>query len=213
MDPVTAGLALSFGASVVSGIFGGNAQAKQIERQQRAESQAIAAQNLRSIVRNHYMVGMANMQLGLTKRQLAKQGADVKSAGLQAKGLLEANAAASGTIGASADAARADIQMKVDAASQTVKDEWEQTLDNYNNDLESIKQNALNAVIQPRKYEYKNGIGSILLSSALQVGASFGSNYLLQSMRLNLGQTPQTNMGGLVQADYKTNIPNLNYLG
>lgn len=213
MEPVATGLAISFGSQLLGGLFGGASQKRQFEAQQKAESQAIARQNYATIVRNHYMTGMMNMQLGLTKQQLAKQGADVRSAGLQAKGMLEAGVAATGTIGASSEAARSDIQSKLDAATQAVDDEWQMTLTNYNNDLESMRLNALNAVIQPRKYSYKgSSFLDNVLGAAFSVGGSFATNYALQSMRLDIGSNPVGNTPSIFSADYKTNIPSLNYL-
>lgn len=188
MDPVTIGLGVSFGASVLGGIFGGRSQAKQMQRQYDQEVKQITANNLALSTRNAYMTGLMNMQLGLTKKQLAQQGADVRTAGLQAKGMLEANAAASGTMGASVDAARSDIQSKVDQASQTLVDSWEMTLTNYNNDLESNRINMLNQIVVPGKSTYRGAsIMDNILGSALSTGASFASNYALQSMRLDLG--------------------------
>lgn len=188
MDPVSIGLGVSWGASVLGGIFGGRSQAREMQRQYDAEVKQITAQNLALSTRNAYMTGLMNMQLGLTRRQLAKQGADVRSAGLQAKGMLEANAAASGTIGASVEAARSDIQSKVDEAGQTVQDQWEMTLTNYNNDLESNRISMQNSIVNPRTSSYRGAsILDNILGSTLSVAGSFASNYALQSMRLDLG--------------------------
>lgn len=210
MEPISTSLAISFGTSFLGSVFGGRGQARELQRQYDAEARQVKAQNLALTQRNAYMTGLMNMQLGLTKKQLAQQGADVRSAGLQAKGMLEANAAASGTIGASVEAARSDIDSKVAQAGQTVADEWEQTLTNYNNDLESMRLNALNAVVRPRETSYKGAsLLDNILGAALSTGANFASNYALQSMRLDLGKvsTPSN-----IQADWRTNIPSLNYL-
>lgn len=185
---VAGGLAISFGASVLSGVMGSKSSAKQMQRDYNAEAKQITAQNLAAGTRNAYLTGLMNMQLGLTKKQLAQQGADVRSAGLQAKGMLEANAAASGTIGASVEAARSDISSKISQASQTVKDEWEQTQINYNNDLESNRIEMLNSIMNPRTSTFRGAsVMDNILGSALSTGASFASNYALQSMRLDLG--------------------------
>lgn len=213
MDPITVGLAVSFGSSLLGGLMGGRSQAREAQRQYDTQVKQITANNLALSTRNAYVTGLMNMQLGLTKKQLAQQGADVRTAGLQAKGMLEANAAASGTIGASVEAARTDIQSKVDQAGQAVKDEWEQTLVNYNNDLESNRINMMNSIVVPSKPTYRGAsLFDNILGSTLSTAASFGSNYALQSMRLNLGSTP-TGSSSMFSADYKTNIPNLNYIG
>lgn len=191
MEPVTTSLAISFGASLLGGLFGGNAQAKLMQRQYDQEVKQITANNIALSTRNAYMTGLANMQLGLTRKQLAQQGADIRSAGLLAKGMLESSAGAAGSIGASVDAARADIQSKVDQASQTVRDSWEMSVINYNNDLESTRINMLNSIAVPGRPTYRGAsLMDNIFSSALSTGASFASNYALQSMRLDLGPKP-----------------------
>lgn len=193
VDPVTIGLATSFGTDLLGGLFGGRSQAKAMQAQYNEQVRQITANNLALTTRNAYVTGLMNMQLGLTKKQLAQRGADVRTAGLQAKGLLEANAAASGAIGASVEAARSDIQSKVDQAGQVVQDEWEMTLTNYNNELESNRINMLNSIVVPNKPTYRGAsLLDNIFSSTLRTAVSFGSNYALQSMRLNLGTESNT---------------------
>lgn len=206
--------AVTFGSSLLSNWMSGSNQAAALSRQSSAESQAIAKHNMSQVVRNHYSVGLANMQLGLTKRQLAQQNADIGSAGIMAKSALEANVAAGGNIGASVDAAKADIKMKVDAAKQSVLDDYEMSIINYNNELEATRMNALNAVVQPRQFKMSGGgLGSMVLSSLASTAMSFGSNYALQRMNLNLGSTTRAptqftpSISGVAG-----NIPALNYL-
>lgn len=195
------------GASTVMNIMGqssaANAQAEQLSKQSNAENEAIAKHNMSQIVRNSYRAGILNMQLGLQKKQAAQQGHKLTAQHLAVRGLAESNIAASGTVGASAEAVLSDIDMKLGEAQAQQRDNNEMMLVNYNNDLEVLKMNALNEVVQPRKYEYNGpSAAEIAGSGVMNLAMQLGGQYAMSQMNLGLGpKTPGTGVNYLgVQA-------------
>lgn len=183
-------------ASLYSASTSASNSAKQASAASNAENDAIAKQNMSQIVRNSYRTGMANLQLGLQKKQMAKAGLELSSNEAAVLAQADTLKAASGSIGASADTARNDIQMKADAARTNLKDEYEVMLENYNNELEANRMNALNSVVDAKKYTYNGPSGGEMLTSALVGGVvSFAGNYAARSMKLGLGAQNNVSSG------------------
>lgn len=156
-----------------------------------AEGKAIVRERLNQTIRNSYNTGLAQMQLGLEKRRMIQQGADISAAALAAKGNADALSAASGSIGASVQAVAADINQKADSALDMTRDAFEMSVINYNNDLDAMVMNTDQSAPQPRKNEYIGPSDGALLGQSLMAGVSqFASSYAMRHMQLGLGNKP-----------------------
>lgn len=186
---------VAVGVSAAVGLYSSSqsasAGAKAASKQGQAENAAIAKHNMSQMVRNSYRTGMMNMQLGLQKRQAVQQGFDLTAQAQHALGAATANQAASGTVGASADAVTNDIQMKLGEAQAQQRDDYEMMLTNYNNDLEAMRMNALNDVVDAKEYKYSGpSRGQMIGSALLGATAQFASGYATKQMSLGLGPKP-----------------------
>lgn len=197
-----AAIAASTATSLYSASSAASANAKNLSSQSNAENAAIAKQNMSQIVRNSYRTGMANLQLGLQKKQMAKAGMDLSVNEVAALAQADTLKAATGSIGASADAARNDIKMRADAAKLSQQDEYENILENYNNELEANRMNATNAVVEARRYTYNGPSGGEMLTGAVIGGlVSFAGSYAARSAKLGLGATTGSATGGSSYSD------------
>lgn len=197
------------GISVAGTLYSSNraasSSAKAGQRASDSENNAIAKANMSQIVRNNYRGGMLQMQKGLQKRQAVQQGFDTTVAAQAAMGSATANTAASGNVGASADAVSNDISMKLGEAQGQQAEQYEAMLTNYNTEIDSIRMNALESVVESRKYEYTGPSSGQMFGSALFAGAvSMGSTYAGQQMKLGLGSTP-TAQNSTMQGFQNTN--------
>lgn len=177
--------------SIYSGSQSAKSSARQASAMSNAENAAIAKQNMSQMIRNSYRTGILNMQLGLQKKQAVQQGFNISAERVQALGAVESNAEAAGAIGASADAVATDLEMKYANAQEQNKENFESMLDNYNNELEALRMNALDQVVDAKKFEYNGPSGGQIVGTALIQGAmSFAGNYAMRSMSLGLGAKP-----------------------
>lgn len=182
--------AYSANAAASSNIRNMNAASK-------AEGENIARERLNQTIRNSYSTAFAQANLALQKRQLSERKAGIGAAGLAATGDVTAMAAATGSTGASADAAAADIQMKVAAAEDQTVDAYENAMTNYNNELKSMVINTDSSAPQVRAPVYNGPSGGDILGMGLMAGAmAFGSNYAMRSMSLGLGPAASAGNAG-----------------
>ena len=187
--------ALSVGTSYLSAHSAASSQAKAAGAASRAEGEAIAKERLNATIRNSYSTALAQMNLGLKKRQLSTQAADIRAATLAAKGDATLATAATGSIGASTNAVVSDIEQKSQAALDQTTDAFENAVENYNNELQMMVINTDQSAPTVRPVEYHGpSSGEMLGMSLLQGLGSFASNYAMQKMSLGLGAkaaTPQ----------------------
>lgn len=170
--------------------------AKQAGSQSRAEGEAIAKDRLNATIRNSYSTALAQMQLGLQKRQLSTQAANINAAGLAASGDAAAVNAATGSIGASTAAVAADINQKTQAALDQTTDAFENSVDNYNRELNMMVVNVDQSAPTVRKYEYTGPSGGEMLGmAAIQGLTQFASSYAMKKMSLGLGKPGVPNGG------------------
>lgn len=190
-----AGAVTSVGASYLSAYSAASSQVKAAGAASRAEGEAIAKERLNATIRNSYSTALAQMNLGLKKRQLSTQAADIRAATLAAKGDATLAAAATGSIGASTNAVISDIEQKSQAALDQTTDAFENAVENYNNELQMMVINTDQSAPTVRPVEYHGpSSGEMLGMSLLQGLGSFASNYAMKKMSLGLGakaETPQ----------------------
>ena len=172
-----------------------NSQAKAAGAASRAEGEAIAKERLNATIRNSYNTALAQMNLGLKKKQLSQQAGDIRAATLAAKGDATLAAAATGSIGTSTNAVVSDIEQKSQAALDQTTDAFENAVENYNMDLQMMVINTNQSAPNVRPVEYNGPSGGEMLGMALMQGlGSFASNYAMSKMSLGLGEkaaTPQ----------------------
>lgn len=180
-------------ASIYNGNQAAKGQAAQASAMSNAENAAIAKQNMSQMVRNSYRTGMLNMQLGLQKKQAVQQGFDTSVQFQNIRGAAVSNKEAAGAVGASADAVVTDLEMQYENSKMVQQENFASILDNYNNELDAMRMNALNQVVDAKKYEYHGPSSGQIVGGAL-VGAaiSVAGNYAMRNMSLGLGPKPGT---------------------
>lgn len=191
MDPITLMLGSSFLSAGV-GLYGSyqsaQAQARAAGQASKAEGEAITRERVNTMVRNSYSTALSQMNLALKKRQLSEQSAGISAAELAARGNADVLNAATGSMGASTDAVRADIQQKAQAARDQTYDAYEAAVENYNMDLAMMVVNTDQSAPVVRQYNYEGPSGGAMLGGALLQGlGSFASSYALRYMDLGLG--------------------------
>ena len=174
--------------SIYSGNQAAKGQAAQASALSNAENNAIAKQNMSQMVRNSYRTGMLNMQLGLQKKQAVQQGFDTSVQFQNIKGTAVSNKEAAGAIGASAEAVVTDLEMQYENSKMVQQENFASILDNYNNDLDAMRMNALDQVVDAKKYEYHGPSSGQIVGGALASAAvSAAGNYAMRNMSLGLG--------------------------
>ena len=190
-----AGTVAGIGTSYLSAHSAASSQAKAAGAASRAEGEAIAKERLNATIRNSYSTALAQMNLGLKKRQLSTQAADIRAATLAAKGDATLATAATGSIGASTNAVVSDIEQKSQAALDQTTDAFENAVENYNNELQMMVINTDQSAPTVRPVEYHGpSSGEMLGMATLQGLSSFASSYAMRKMSLGLGAkaaTPQ----------------------
>lgn len=164
-----------------------------------ATNKAISEANLTNTIRSGFRVGILNVQRGQAKQQAVKAGYDVSSRGVQALGQSQANAAASGTTGASVDAVSDDIRRKVDEAQGQIDAGWETTQQNFDQQLNDMVQQGIDTLQAAQFADYTppkiQSVGTAALLGGLQGAASFATSYAIDSMKLGLGSLPSPSGG------------------
>lgn len=181
------------GTSLYSSSQAAKAGAKQFGAQAKAESESIERANLQNIVRSHYQAGMLNMNLGMEKKQLVQEGFTHTVDYQKMSQAQQANAAASGTVGASVDAVSNDISMKLGEAQAQGRENYEQLLTDYLVQLDMLSTNAEFSTVKAKQYDYQGPSSSDMWANALLAGTStFMGTYGARRMDLNLGKPAGT---------------------
>lgn len=192
--------------SLYSSQQAGKSAAKQGSAASKAENEAVVRANTQSTIRNSYKAGMMNLQLGLRKKQMVQQGFDVTVQGQSMLGAVDANQAAAGTVGASAEAVVTDIKMKQGEAKAQFREQYQADLTNFNNELEALSLSADGEVQHAKQYEYTGPSSSEMWTGALLAGASayFGGGGA-KRMSLNLGSSAGSTMSN-VNSGFDTGV-------
>lgn len=165
-----------------------------------ATNRAIGEANLQNTIRTGYRAGVLNVQRGQSKQQAVKAGWDVSVKGAQALGQTQANAAASGTTGASVDAVSADIRRKVDEAQGEVDQAWETTQLNFDNQLNDMIQQGIDSLQTAQAPDTQGPTlqdpGKAALVAGIGTAVSFATQYGVSRMQLGgAGATGATTKG------------------
>lgn len=192
--------------AVVLSAFSGASSAKAANKQaarnyinqlkaSESTNKAIAEANLQNTIRTGYRAGILNVQRGQAKAQAVRAGFDVSSKSLQALGQSQANAAASGTTGASVDAVMDDIRRKTDEAQGQVDSAWEDTQFNFDNQLNDLIQQGVDSLQSAQRPDTQGPAlqspGQAALLAGIGTAVSFGTQYATSKMQLGLGPAPR----------------------
>lgn len=182
--------------TIASGASAARAGAREAGRASRAEGEAITKERINQTVRNSYSTALGQMQLALKKRQYAQQGHEISAARLVAKGDADANAAASGSIGASVNAVSEDINMKAQSALDMTTDQFENDVQNFNRDLDVTVLNTNESAPTVREVSYTGpSIGQLVGGAVLGGVLKFAGQYASRQMKLGLGTEGGGNSG------------------
>lgn len=179
-------LLLLAGATMASSAIQQTSAKKEALRQSTEDNLGIVEQNIQGQARSAARIGLTRLGLAYQQRQLAMQNMDAREAGLRASSEAEANSAATGAIGASADAVRTDVDREVGNFVQAQRDQLNITNLNYNTQVEAISQEARARIVHPRKLNVPSD-WEILGQSALQGAVAAGTQYVSSQLSLGLG--------------------------
>lgn len=175
-------------ASALSSANAAGQQNKALARENIAQNEAIIKANVANTIRTGYRTGLLNMQRGLSRRMAQQKGFEQTKEAGAALGVVTANQAASGTIGASADAVAQDVRMKLGEAQAAQQDENELMELNFDTQLNELVQQGQDAVQSPVKLELQSS--SNIRNNALLAGlTTFGSMYAGSKFNLGLGNS------------------------
>jgi len=174
------------GATAASSALQQTSAVKSALRGSIEQNRGIVEQNLQGQIRSAYRIGLTRMGLAYQQRQLALQTSKARELGLQAGSEAEANAGATGAIGASATAVATDIKREVGEFEQAQDTQRELTNLNYNTQVEGIAQEAKARIINPTHVRTPSDWN--ILGTSLAAGAiSAGSAYYQSKLSLGLG--------------------------
>lgn len=183
-------LLLMAGATAASSALQQTSAVKSALQASIEQNKGIVEQNLQGQVRAAYRVGLTRLGLAYQQRQLAQQSSTARELGLKAASEAEANAGATGAIGASAEAVTSDIEREVGDFLQSQETQREINNLNYNTQVEAIAQEAKARVINPTHLRVPSDwsiLGRSLAQGAIQAGAT----YYTSKLSLGLGQPPK----------------------
>lgn len=191
MSWMLAATAVSVGVGYMSSVSSANGQIRASNAVSRAEGEAIRKERLNMSIRNSYSTALAQMNLGLKKRQLSQQGADISAAGLTATADAQVANAATGSVGATTNAVLSDIDQKVQFAKDQTTDQFENAVENYNLDLKMMVINTEQSAPTMRpNVDAGPSSGQMLAGAVLSGIGQFASTYAMRKMQLGLGDRP-----------------------
>ena len=183
-------LLLMAGATAASSALQQTSAVKSALQASIEQNKGIVEQNLQGQVRAAYRVGLARLGLAHQQRQLAQLSSTARELGLKAASEAEANAGATGAIGASAEAETSDIEREVGDFLQSQETQREINNLNYITQVEAIAQETKARVINPTHLRVPSDwsiLGRSLAQGAIQAGAT----YYTSKLSLGLGQPPK----------------------
>lgn len=205
---------MQIGAAVLSGLSASSEADKANERtakqfisgmeRNEAVNKTIAESNLLNTIRTGYRTGILNVQRGQSKVAAVRAGYDLGAKALAVLGKAQADAASSGSIGASVDAVKQNIQMKLDEAQGEVNSAWETQQQNFDQSLYETVQSGIDSLRYAEQADYRapelEDTGMAFLMGAAKSAAGFATQYATANSQLGLG-APMGG-GGLTTGDF-----------
>lgn len=192
---------MQIGAAVLSGLSAGSEADKANERtakqfisgmeRNEAVNKTIAESNLLNTIRTGYRTGILNVQRGQSKVAAVRAGYDLGAKALTVLGKAQADAASSGSIGASVDAVKQNIQMKLDEAQGEVNAAWETQQQNFDQSLYETVQSGIDSLRYAEQADYRapelEDTGMAFLMGAAKSAVGFAAQYATANSQLGLG--------------------------
>lgn len=172
--------------SVVGSAVGQQSAKKKLKRQASEENARRADANLKNTVRAGYRTGLLNLQEGLYAKNATQQGYDTTAAKSNALGQVEANAAATGTVGASVDAVSQDIDARIGQMFAQREDELDLQAHNFDLQRTEIQYDLDRALMGEITADVPSG-REIWTNAALAGAGTYLSSRASSSMRLGAG--------------------------
>lgn len=189
--------AVSVATSLYSASSAKSSAIKNANSASKAEGEAIVKERLNKTISNSYSTAFAQMQLGLQKRQMSQQKADISAATLAAQADVQTANAATSSIGATTASVVSDIDQKSQAAVQNTEDAFENAVVNYNNELDMMVLNTDQSAPNVRENVYNGpSTGEIVAGSILGGLAQFASSYAMKKMSLGAGSAVPAQVKG-----------------
>lgn len=135
---VAVGTAVQSASASNSAVAQGARASIQQNKQVTAQNEASVEANLKNTVRTGYRVGILNVQQAQMNREAIQKGFDISAAQVNAFGAVDANQAAVGAIGASAQAVLNDVRMRAGEAQAQNLEDWQIQKFNFNNQLADL---------------------------------------------------------------------------
>lgn len=129
------GTAVQSASASNSAVAAGARQSIQQNKQIEANNLASVEANLKNTVRTGYRIGLLNTQQAQLNREAIQKGFDISAAQTSALGQVDANQAAVGAIGASAQAVLQDIRKQAGEAQAQNLENWQIQKFNFNTQL------------------------------------------------------------------------------
>lgn len=177
-----------------------------------ATNEAISAANIANTIRTGYRVGILNVQKAQATKASVQSGYDLSAQGIQAMGMNEANAAASGTIGASVDAVSNNIRKKAAEAQIDIDVNYETTMMNFDNQLNDLVQQGIDSLKSPIAADTSGPVTQNQFTAALVAGVQSGIGYATQygvsKMKLDVA-TPERQLSNTAPLGSGLSLPNV----
>lgn len=161
-------------------------QRDQMLEDEAATNKAIFEANEKNWERSLFNVGLLNVQRGQKLRSLVQQQSDIGVQELMEAGAVEANAAASGTTGASTRQVELDASRQFERARALIAEENAADAFNFNTQLEVSLRNTLDSMQQAQKSNIPS-VGQVLLGAGMQAAGT----YAMSRFQLGLTSKPK----------------------
>jgi hypothetical protein len=178
----------SFSASNKEVAAGARASIQQ-NNQITAQNEASVEANLKNTIRTGYRVGILNVQQGQMNREAIQKGFDISAAQVNALGSADANQAAVGAIGASAQAVLNDVRMRAGEAQAQNLEDWQIQKFNFNTQLADLVFQGTSALTgsQAATEFDAPSVGESLTSALVQGAIAGGTMYATSKFKLGAG--------------------------
>lgn len=166
----------------------------QQNKQIAAQNEASVEANIKNTIRTGYRVGILNVQQGQMNREAIQKGFDISAAQVSALGAADANQAAVGAIGASAQAVLNDVRIQAGEAQAKNLEDWQVQKFNFNTQLADLVFQGTSSLqgSQAATEFYSPSTGETV-KSALVSGAIAGTTmYAASQFKLGSGTPAQT---------------------
>lgn len=189
MTVMAVGTGIQSASASNSAVAAGARNSIQQNNQITASNEASVSANLKNTVRTGYRVGILNVQQAQMDRAAIQKGFDISAAQTSALGAVDANQAAVGAIGASAQAVLQDIRMRAGEAQAKGLEDWQVQKFNFNTQLADLVfqgTSSLNGSQAATEF-YAPSTGDTIKSALVAGGIAAATTYASSAIKLGGG--------------------------